>query len=33
MKMPKLKVCGLNDPKNIQEIAAIQPDFIGYIFW
>lgn len=33
MKMPKLKVCGLNNPKNIQEIAAIQPDFIGYIFW
>ena len=31
--MLKIKVCGLTDPANTKEIAAISPDFIGYIFY
>ncbi|AWM14819.1 N-(5'-phosphoribosyl)anthranilate isomerase [Flavobacterium sediminis] len=30
---PKLKICGMKDPENIQEIAALLPDFLGFIFW
>lgn len=30
---PKLKICGMKDPENIQEIAALSPDFLGFIFW
>ncbi|HLP64139.1 phosphoribosylanthranilate isomerase [Flavobacterium sp.] len=29
----KIKICGMKFPKNIQEIAALQPDFMGYIFY
>lgn len=29
----KLKVCGLNDPVNIKEIASLSPDFMGFIFY
>lgn len=29
----KLKVCGLRDPGNIREIAALNPDFMGFIFY
>ncbi len=29
----KIKVCGMKIPKNIQTIAALKPDFIGFIFY
>ena len=29
----KLKVCGMRDPENIQELTALKPDFIGFIFY
>lgn len=28
-----LKVCGLKNPKNIKEVAAMKPDFMGFIFY
>lgn len=31
--MLKIKVCGLTDPGNVQEIAATNPDFMGFIFY
>ena len=31
--MLKIKVCGLTDPENVQEIAATNPDFMGFIFY
>ena len=29
----KLKICGLRDPGNIKEVAALQPDYMGFIFY
>ena len=29
----KFKVCGLFDDKNIQQVAELNPDYIGLIFW
>jgi phosphoribosylanthranilate isomerase len=29
----KLKVCGMREPGNILEVAALQPDFMGFIFY
>lgn len=29
----KLKVCGMRDPGNIKAIAALKPDFMGFIFY
>lgn len=29
----KLKICGLKHAENIQAIAALQPDFMGFIFY
>ncbi len=29
----KIKVCGLNDYVNIQEVVQLQPDFLGFIFY
>ena len=29
----KLKICGLKDPKNIAEVAALNPDMIGLNFY
>ncbi|MCC9135301.1 phosphoribosylanthranilate isomerase [Pontibacter silvestris] len=29
----KVKVCGMREPGNIQEIAAMQPDYFGFIFF
>ncbi|QDK83531.1 phosphoribosylanthranilate isomerase [Spirosoma sp. KCTC 42546] len=29
----KIKVCGLRDADNLKEIAALNPDFIGFIFY
>jgi phosphoribosylanthranilate isomerase len=29
----KLKVCGMRDPENLKQIAALQPDYLGFIFY
>lgn len=29
----KIKVCGLRDPENICEVAALNPDYMGFIFY
>lgn len=29
----KLKVCGLRDKQNIEQVAQLQPDFMGFIFY
>jgi len=29
----KLKICGMKYPENIQEVAALQPDYLGFIFY
>lgn len=29
----KIKVCGMKDPQNIVEIAAMEPDYLGFIFY
>lgn len=29
----KLKVCGMKHPENIVEVAGLQPDYLGFIFY
>jgi phosphoribosylanthranilate isomerase len=29
----KLKICGLREPENIQAVAALSPDYMGFIFY
>ncbi len=29
----KIKVCGMKYPENIQAVAALQPDYMGFIFY
>ncbi|MFB0909297.1 MAG: phosphoribosylanthranilate isomerase [Spirosomataceae bacterium] len=29
----KLKICGMKNPKNIQAVAELKPDFMGFIFY
>lgn len=29
----KLKICGLNNPENIEQIAGLNPDYMGFIFY
>jgi phosphoribosylanthranilate isomerase len=29
----KVKVCGMRDPGNIRQVAALHPDFMGFIFY
>ncbi|WP_224998333.1 phosphoribosylanthranilate isomerase [Cesiribacter sp. SM1] len=29
----KVKVCGMKDPENLQAVAALQPDYLGFIFF
>jgi phosphoribosylanthranilate isomerase len=29
----KIKVCGMRDSKNIQELSQLMPDFMGFIFY
>lgn len=29
----KLKICGMRDAVNITEVAALQPDYLGFIFY
>jgi len=31
--MLRVKICGMRDPANIQEVGAIHPDFMGFIFY
>lgn len=33
INMIKVKICGMFEIKNIQEIAILQPDFMGFIFY
>jgi len=33
MKKLKIKVCGMRDPDNIKDLLALQPDFMGLIFY
>ncbi|NER09220.1 phosphoribosylanthranilate isomerase [Muriicola jejuensis] len=29
----KIKVCGMKFPENMQEVASLRPDYLGFIFW
>lgn len=29
----KLKICGMREPQNIHAIAALAPNYMGFIFW
>ena len=29
----KWKVCGMREPENITALSALQPDYLGFIFW
>ena len=29
----KIKVCGMKDPQNIKQIACLNPDMMGFIFY
>ena len=29
----ELKVCGMRDPENMIEVAALHPDYMGFIFY
>ena len=29
----KIKICGMKIPENIREVAALQPNFLGFIFY
>ncbi|WP_017733652.1 phosphoribosylanthranilate isomerase [Nafulsella turpanensis] len=33
MQKPKLKICGMKYPENLQAVAALQPDYLGFIFY
>lgn len=33
MNSLKLKVCGMREPKNILDVAQLNPDFMGFIFY
>ncbi|MFP2997698.1 phosphoribosylanthranilate isomerase [Spongiivirga sp. MCCC 1A20706] len=33
MKNVKLKICGMRHPENIQEVASLHPDYLGFIFY
>lgn len=33
MGRPLLKICGMLHPENISEVAALQPDYLGFIFF
>jgi phosphoribosylanthranilate isomerase len=33
MMKPKLKICGMKVPPNILEVAALQPDYMGFIYY
>lgn len=29
----KIKICGMREPENLRSVAALQPDFVGLIFY
>ena len=29
----KIKICGMKYPENIQEVADLYPDYLGFIFY
>lgn len=29
----RLKVCGMKYLENMEAVAALQPDYLGFIFW
>jgi phosphoribosylanthranilate isomerase len=31
--MIRLKICGMKNPQNIKEVAALNPDYMGFIFY
>ena len=31
--MLKVKICGMRDPQNIDDVARLEPDYMGFIFW
>ena len=31
--MIRVKVCGMNNPGNVKEIAELNPDILGFIFY
>lgn len=33
MSKLKIKICGMKQPDNIAEVAALQPDYMGFIFF
>ena len=33
MSRRQLKICGMLHPENIREVAALQPDYLGFIFF
>ena len=33
MKQLKVKICGMREPENIQEVAKLRPDYMGFIFY
>ncbi len=33
IKLPKIKVCGMRDRENIDAIAGLKPDYMGFIFY
>jgi phosphoribosylanthranilate isomerase len=32
-KLIRMKICGMRDPDNIREVAALKPDYMGFIFY
>lgn len=33
MRSVKIKICGMRDLSNIQDVAALRPDYLGFIFY
>ena len=29
----KVKVCGMRDAANIEQVAALKPDYMGFVFY
>jgi phosphoribosylanthranilate isomerase len=29
----KIKICGMQSPQNLEQVCALEPDFVGYIFY
>ncbi len=29
----QIKVCGMRDPQNLEEVCALDPEFVGFIFY